>query len=407
MFPFGDYIRGPVPTLQKTGPEFMTTRMNILFFLSKKRINNKGFAPIYCRITIFGQRAEFSTGISISPDHWNNEVLKDHPQSNIYNAKLSSIKTKLLSIQLSLSLSDQPASAEIIKNVMCTKYVAPKSFLEVMDEVINDIENKEKLATRTKKNYKTAQKNIVNFLKHEKRQNIMCTEVSTDLCKKFEDYYKKKKFTFNYINKHIHFIGQTIKHAIRNKIILYNVIPSYQFTKDEEKPIVSLTVEELTELEKYRFRSTKLQQIADLYLFQCYTGLAYCDLMNFDVQKHIHVINGRLWIIENRAKTNIEALIPIFDQAQKLLKKYRNKLPVISNQKYNEYIKEVAEVVGIEKYLTTHTARKTFAMIKLNEGFSIEAVSRMMGHNSTKITQKTYARVTHVRIDKELIGLGY
>ena len=387
----------------------MTTRMNVLFFLSKKRINNKGFAPIYCRITMFGQRAEFSIGVSVSPGDWkNNEVIKEHPQSAIYNAKLSSIKTKLLSIQLSLSLSDQPASAEIIKNKICTKEIAPKSFLELMDELIQQIENNPKRAARTKKNYKTAQKNIVIFLKKQKRLHITCSEISTDLCKKFEDHYRnrKNKFSFNYINKHIHFIGQTIKFAIRKNVIPYNIVSSYQFTKDEEKVIVSLTVAELTLIEKHKFVSSKLQCVADLYLFQCYTGLAYCDLMNFDYQTHTHLINNRLWIVENRAKSNVEAMIPLFEKAKKLLVKYKRKLPVISNQKYNEYIKEVAEIVGIEKNLTTHTARKTFGMIKLNEGFSIESVSRMMGHNSTTITQKTYARVTHVRIDKELLLLN-
>ena len=384
----------------------MITRMNVLFFLSKKRINRKGLAPIYCRITINGCRSEFSTGISIKPNEWKNDtVINEHPQSSVYNAKLNIVKTKLISIHLQLSLSEQPINSETIKNKFFEKTIVPKSFITIMDEVVESAENNPKSANNTKNTYRIRRKNILAFLRHEKKLNILCTEITIELCQKFEAHYLKKKFTHNYINKHIFFFGQVLKSAIRQRIINYNPICNYQFTKDEVKPIVSLTSSELALMETYKFASLKLQYIADLYVFQCYTGFAFVDLMEFDVNKHIHEIDSKKYIVKNRGKTNVEALVPLFDTTKRLLLKYNNELPKISNQKYNAYIKEVAEVLGIQKHLTTHTARKTFGMIKLNEGFSIESVARMMGHNSTTITQKTYARVTHVRIDKELLKI--
>lgn len=385
----------------------MFTRMNLLFFLSKKRTNKKGLAPIYCRITINGFRSEFSTGISIKTQEWRNDLITmENPQANVHNAKLSAIKTKLFSIQLNLSLSDQAMNSETIKSKFFEKNIAPKAFVELMGEVVDIVEQKANVALNTKNTYRIRKNNIVAFLKHEKKPNLLCTEVTIELCQRFEAYYRVKKFTFNYINKHIYFFGQIIKHAMRGRIMTYNPLSNYQYTKDEIKPIVSLTVKELKLMENYKFASLKLQYIADLYVFQCYTGFAFVDLMQFNAGLHIHQIDNKMYIVKERGKTHVEALVPLFSTTIKLLKKYKNELPKITNQKYNEYIKEVAEVIGIDKHLTTHTARKTFGMIKLNEGFSIESVSRMMGHNSTNITQKTYARVTHVRIDKELLLLG-
>jgi integrase/recombinase XerD len=239
------------------------------------------------------------------------------------------------------------------------------------------------------------------------------------LCQRFESHYREKKFTFNYINKHIYFFGQIIKHAIRNNMATANPLANYIYTKDEIKAIISLSEDELQLMENYKFASIKLQYIADLYVFQCYTGFAFCDAMQFDANLHIKSIDVKIevdqqiqvvkktCIVKNRGKTNVEAFVPVFKTTARLLEKYNNVLPKVSNQKYNAYIKEVADVLGIEKNLTTHTARKTFGMIKLNEGFSIESVARMMGHNGTTITQKTYARVTHVRINKEMLALGF
>lgn len=245
----------------------MTTRMNTLFFLSKKKTNKKGRAPIYCRITINGQRSEFSTGISVKENEWRNDsVTSEHPQANVFNAKIRGIKTRLLSVQLSLSLSGDSMNSETIKNKYFEKAVTPKTFVQVMAEIVERVDKNTNVATNTKNTYLIRQKNILSFLKHEKKASILCTEITIDLCQRFETYYRNKKFTFNYINKHIYFFGQVIKQAMRDNILNYNPLANYQYTKDEEKPIVSLSADELSLMENYKFASAKLQYIADLYI---------------------------------------------------------------------------------------------------------------------------------------------
>ncbi len=149
---------------------------------------------------------------------------------------------------------------------------------------------------------------------------------------------------------------------------------------------------------QHKFEVARLQQVADLFLLQCFTGMAYVDLMNFDKTKHLQ----KDFICINRQKSDTESLIPILPHAKILLEKYNYKMPRITNQKYNAYIKEVAEITGIEKQLTTHVGRKTCGSILLNEGISIEVVSRILGHRDTKITQHIYARVNELRINREM-----
>ena len=140
-------------------------------------------------------------------------------------------------------------------------------------------------------------------------------------------------------------------------------------------------------------------------MFQAYTGLAYVDLFDFDYSKHVKIISGKKMIFKGRIKSKVEAVLPLFPVAEIILKKYHYNLPVITNQKYNAYIKEIADIVGIYKPLTTHTARKTFGMITLNGGFSLPTVSKMLGHTGVKITQSTYAQIDVTRIQTEMQGV--
>jgi integrase len=141
--------------------------------------------------------------------------------------------------------------------------------------------------------------------------------------------------------------------------------------------------------------------VADLFLFQCYTGLAYAELQAFDPMVHLVEQHDMTWLMINRHKSGSGTILPFFPEARAILEKYGNWLPVITNQKYNSYLKEVGEICGIEKYLTTHIARKTFATLKLNAGYSIEAVSKMVGHKNISITQTHYATPGMERILNE------
>lgn len=171
--------------------------------------------------------------------------------------------------------------------------------------------------------------------------------------------------------------------------------------------IITLTPDELALLKKTNYKKNGWRIANDLYMFQSYTGLSYIDVIDFNYNRDVMIFNGKEFIYRFRKKgTKGETIVPLFINAKKILQKYNYELPKLSLDKYNKYIQEIAKDLKIEKHLTTHTARKTFATIKLNEGFTIESVAKMLGHTSTKITQSTYAQVNHLRILNEMKFTG-
>ena len=158
------------------------------------------------------------------------------------------------------------------------------------------------------------------------------------------------------------------------------------------------------------FGIERLETVRDLFVFSCFTGLAYIDVANLK-DSNIVVINGHKWIMTKRQKTGIPTNVILLDIAETILKKYEGKckdnavLPVISNQKMNAYLKEIADLCGIKKQLTFHMARHTFATMSLSKGVPIESVSKMLGHTNIKTTQ-IYARITNKKIEHDMLELS-
>lgn len=153
-----------------------------------------------------------------------------------------------------------------------------------------------------------------------------------------------------------------------------------------------LTLEEFLKVKTAEMPSERLERVRDLFIFQCYTCLAYHDLHCFDPKK-IQEKDGKRFYVGKRGKTNIEFTIPILSEAQAILDKYDGKLPLLSNVKYNAYMKEVIEETGIKKNVTTHWARHTGATLLLNAGVPMQTVSKVCGHSSIKMTEKIYAKL--------------
>ena len=171
--------------------------------------------------------------------------------------------------------------------------------------------------------------------------------------------------------------------------------------------VVFLSPEELQQLEGYKFTQSRLNFIKDLFIFSCYTGVPYKELMNLEAKHISKGFDDNLWIKMKREKTTKELSIPLLPKALVILEKYSNKtaniFPRISNQKYNSYLKEVADIVGIEKRLTTHIARKTFAStVLLYNDVPMEIVSELLGHSSITVTEASYGKIVQKSIGKEI-----
>ena len=200
-------------------------------------------------------------------------------------------------------------------------------------------------------------------------------------------------------------IGITEGYINKDPFIMYKC-------KNPKSKVVYLTKEELAKLEEYTFSQTRLGQVRDMFVFCCYTGLAYTEMSSLSEEHIIKGFDGNDWIKMQRKKTNANISIPLLTKAKDILYKYDNLyenklLPSISNQKFNSFLKEIAEVVGIDKRLTHHIARKTFATtVLLYNDVPMEIVSELLGHSKLDITQRHYAKVVQKKVSEHISKLS-
>lgn len=195
------------------------------------------------------------------------------------------------------------------------------------------------------------------------------------------------------------YINMAAKAGLTN----YSPYSDFQFKRGQHKDPVFLTEDELHKIEKWEPATERLERVRDVFVFQCYTGLAYVDLAKFskdDISNH----NGHEIIRSNRQKTDQAFVSILLPKAKGILIKYNYDLPVISNAKYNDYLKLVGDGAGITKVITTHVARHTYATYLINNGISIMTVSKALGHSNTKMSER-YAKLLANTVIDELATL--
>lgn len=199
------------------------------------------------------------------------------------------------------------------------------------------------------------------------------------------------------------FLNSFICDAIADGIITKNPYRKIHIDKDKTSKSINkcLTPQEFKRIENLKPATPFLERVRDLFVFQTYTCLAYCDLVNFDPSK-IMTIAGKKVYSGQRGKTKQSFTFLLLDPAIKILQKYNWQLPIISNAKYNLYLKSIFEMAGIHKSGSSHWARHTGATILLNEGVPMEIVAKILGHSSTSITRQVYAKLFDETVVKEM-----
>jgi integrase/recombinase XerD len=386
--------------------------MNILFHCIASKTDATQNTPIYCRITKFGKRAEISTGISVNRKNWvqkTKTIKSAEPNYTTKQMVLSELHNKIT--RLDLLNADANLSAEELKNLA---FPPPMEAKKTMHEIVDAyLLKKSKLIDKPKNfggitqlSYNVSYR-IFQYLKEFIPKNTLPMAINEVFMKKYHGHLiDNKKFQNDYIIKCLQAVKTTLNHAIELGEIQNNPLAFYEFPQKSVTELVFLTSKEKDLLEKHVFVAKKLQQIQDLFLFQCYTGFCYTDMKNFN-SENIYNEGEGLFLKISRQKTDQVSIVPFLPQAQKIWKKYDEKLPIPSNSNYNAYLKEIAGTLGIDKRLTTHVARKTFATLVLNAGVSMETVSRCLGHSSIKTTQSVYAKINETRILKEFEDIDF
>lgn len=392
------------------------TSFAVLFYVKRTKVLQDGTVPIYARITVNGQRAEFGLQRSIEEKQWNNKrgcAIGITKYARDINSYLDVVKANLLYEKREMEERGKRISAFELKNGYLGIESEGRSILQVFREhngKCKGLINKD-IAAGTVQRYVTCCMHVADFIKSKyKKDDVSLNEITPMFINDFEYYLKtKRNCAHNTTVKYIRNFKKIVNIAVANGWMKSDPFSSIRYHLDEVE-MDFLNEKELEHLLKKEFAMDRLQQVKDVYIFCCFTGLAFIDVKSL-VYSDIEDKDGQLWIKKKRQKTKNWCHIPLLDPAVKVLKKYKNHpycqkkrclLPVPSNQKMNAYLKEIADIMGLEKNLSTHTARHTFATtVTLANHVSIEVVSKMLGHSSINMTKK-YARVVDDLINRDM-----
>jgi site-specific recombinase XerD len=397
----------------------MNKTFGLLFYVKKTKIIANGTAPVYLRITIDGERADISSKRYINPDKWNANGQKlggSGEEVRALNIYLKTLEHQVYEVHRNMIEKKLPLTAAGLKNILLKKDEPEKGkmlvpIFEEHNRQVKALIGRE-YAQGTLDRYQTSLKHTIEFLQWKYKVNdINIQGINHEFIMSYDFYLRSERKCNN---------NSTVKYLKNFKKIILICIANGWLDKDpfiKYKPKVKevireyLTKEDLQQISDKQFSNVRLSQVRDIFLFSCYTGLAYADVKKLKREEISIGLDGQKWIFTSRQKTDTASRIPLLPTALQIMQKYENYpecadlgklLPVLSNQKMNSYLKEIADVCNIEKELTFHIARHTFATtITLANGVSIESVSKMLGHTNIRTTQH-YAKILDSKVGEDM-----
>lgn len=395
----------------------MNTTISILFYIKRAKANIKGISPIYVRITIDSKRLEFSSTKYVNIDQWSSEFSKVKgatTEARTINSHLDYLRNKIIEAEKKLYKKDLPINTINIKNELFDIQERTRTLIPIFqdhNDKIKALIGKE-YAAGTLERYETSLKHTKDFLLWKYNvTDIDILKIDHAFITDYEFYLRTaRNCANNTAVKYIKNFNKIIKICLANNWLERNPFANYK-SKIKEVERIYLSENEIQEIINKDFGTDRLSLVRDIFLFSCFTGLAYIDVKNL-TKSHISLgIDGEKWIFTHRQKTESASKIPILPVTQLIIEKYENHpqsinedrlLPIFSNQKMNAYLKEIATVCNINKELTFHIARHTFATtITLTNGVPIESVSKMLGHKNLRTTQH-YAKVLDKKVGEDM-----
>lgn len=384
-------------------------------------MNKQGLAPIWVRITIDGKRAESSIGKQINPNFWeaeNGVVSSKCSDARHLNDYLILLKSEILRHYNILLSTKEIVTPEDVKNSFKGKKEAKKTFLQLFDQFNQHLSERREIGNLSEgriKRFKVIYGKCKSFIKQRfARSDVPLDQIKLNFIVEFEHFLRRSEGAMhNSAMKYSSDLKQVMKYGVLLEYIPSNPFEQFKCSYKKVKREF-LDQEELDALFNKQFQIKRLEEVRDCYLFSCYTGYAYSDAEALTPDNISVGIDGEKWIIRDRKKTDTTENVPLLPIPLQIIEKYKKHeyckshdklLPMNSNQRYNAYLKEVADLCGIKKRLTTHTARHTFAttVLLLND-VPMETAMELLGHTDIRTTQ-IYGKIVQKKISSDMIKL--
>ena len=395
-----------------------TATFSILFWIYSKRVKNNQ-APLFARITANGKQLNFSLKRKVELSRWDSGkqcVRGTGAKAKEINLYLDQEYSRLVQIYQEIRYRGKTITPENIK----ARYFKEDQKLFSFEDLFNYHNDNmfSKLRNNTSRMYLTSQKYLRLFIQKEyKRKNFYLRDLDYSFILRFENYLRsvkprhyRKKLQHNAVMKHIQRLRKMVTMAFHLEWIErdpFVKFKSHLIQKERE----FLTSDDLKKIEEVNLNSFRLQKVRDIFVFSCYTGISYGDVVELKKQNVVKGIDGKNWIITKRQKNGNQVKLPLLLKAAAIINKFEfdrscivnsSLFPRISNQKMNSYLKEVAQECGLEKNITFHLARHTFATtVALSNGVPIETVSKVLGHRKLSTTQ-IYAKVVERKVSEDI-----
>ena len=398
----------------------LSKTFTLFFYLKKPKNYESGKVPIYMRFTVDGRRIEIATKRECEPGKWKSSAGRQIGQKEevrSLNAFLDSLQTKVYEAQRVLVDSGRPVTADSIKEILTGVTQRTRMIIEVFSEHNQEMYALigKDFARSTYNRYVAALRNVQEFFEHKyKAADLSLDKLDYNLISSYAFYLKSKRnISHNTTMRYLVYFKKIVLICIKNGWIVRDPFFAFSMAKLEvdRSP---LDENELKAIEKKKFSSERLRKVKDIFLFCCYTGLSYVDVQKLKRSEIIDGFDGQQWLSIKRQKTDTPSKIPLLPVPLEILNQYADHiqciaqdklLPVMTNQRMNSYLKEIADVCGIERNITFHLARHTFATtVTLSNNVPIESVSKMLGHKDLRTTQH-YAKIVDKKLSSDMEDL--
>lgn len=393
--------------------QMVRSSFSILFFIRESKVRKNGNVPIEVIITVNGERCSFSTGKQVSIERWDKtkqQVKGKDEEAKSLNNYLKAVKAKLY--QKEAELLDK--GFVITAKLLCDAYQGKVEFLKeksLFDIFMEHNREQEKLIGKgvSKATYWISDYTVrllKEFMQQQyKREDMYLRELNLNFIQSFHSFLRADKgMCQNSSTKHLKLLKKILNLAVANSYVSFNPFAAYKVER-EPVEIDFLTEEELRKIINFDTPLPRLEKARDMFLFGCFTGLSYIDVKTLTAAHFEKDSEGRIWIKKRRVKTGVLSRIPLLPMAKMILEKYKGSdklLPIQDAADINKYLKDIAILCNINKRITYHTSRHTFAStVTLANNISLEVVSKMLGHTNTRMTAH-YAKLVDETIANQM-----